>query len=156
MFLQRKMRGRFTRLQYAELDNIDVFNLIASGDIVITQPVFLQNSGWNEFPVKHLTACNYDVKPRETKQGNEYDVIVSAVLGGFDGSTLNELDRLANPKKQIIVKITTPDGYKFICATPDFPAQLTYTAQGGSTETEFSKAFLTFKSTMPYPIKQSI
>jgi hypothetical protein len=156
MFIQRKMRGRFVRLQYAELDNIEVFHLIIVGNIVITNPQFLNNQTWKDFPLKHLSACNYDIKQKETKQGNEYEVNVSAILGGFDGPTIQELDRLSNPKKQLLVKITTPKGYKFLCATQEYPSQMSYSLQGGSTETEFSKANLNFKTIMPHSIKQSI
>lgn len=149
----KTQRGRFIKLEYAELSSIEKFVRIGRNGVVVTAPVFKAGYSWRNMPLNHGAINSYSVQMRETPQGNLYDVVMNGTTPKVDGATQAEFGNMVTPES-FVVKITTPDGLKLLMSVLEFPAEFTFNTNGGDTETVLSRVSWQFKAVLTFPITQ--
>ena len=151
----KTQRGRFVKLEYAEVEGIEKFVRISKMGLVVTQPTFKDGYSWRNMPIHHQAINSYNVAMRETAQGILYDTILNGSTPSVTGAIQDEFSKMV-PPNSFIVKITTPDGLKLLISVLEFPAEVSFNTSGGDAETNKSRINWQFKATLPFPIAQII
>lgn len=151
----KTQRGRFVKLEYAEIEGIEKFVRISKMGVVVTQPTFKDGYSWRNMPINHQGINSYNIAMRETTQGILYDTTLNGSTPSVTGPILEEFSKMV-PPNSFIVKITTPDNMKILISVLEFPAEVNFNTAGGDSETNKSRINWQFKATLPFPIAQII
>lgn len=153
--ITKTQRGRYVKLEYAEVSGIEKFARIAANGVVVTQPVFKAGYAWRNMPLNHSAINSYSVQAKETPQGILFEVTLNGSTPKVEGATQAEFGNMM-PPNGFVVKITTPDGLLLLISVLEFPAEFSFQISGGDAETSLSRVSWQFKATQPFPIAQII
>lgn len=149
----KTQRGRFVKLEYAEVEGIEKFVRISKNGVVVTQPTFKNGYNWLNMPIHHQAINSYNIAMRETAQGVLYDIVLNGSTPSVSGPIQEEFSKMV-PPNSFIIKITTPDGIKLLMSVLEFPAEISFNTSGGDAEINKSRITWQFKATLPFPIAQ--
>jgi hypothetical protein len=96
-------------------------------------------------------AAPWESSNKESKQGDLTEIVARGIVN-TDVDNLSESTALRMKRTEFVVRIILSDGYKFLIATPQYPAQFSFKTEGGELGKDLRKMSFSFKSQLLHPI----